>query len=389
MKKQILSVLLVLVLVVGILPIGVLAAGPNEMGLVDTYTNSDGTFQLYYGPRSSYAPSTWTGLGTIGNPAEDTTIHNVDLEEAGIIPNMLFQYTVTCVGRPYYHYCIDMPPTQYYIESFSQSGTGSIKDVYFSLEGFDDSSTYDGWPCLQLNYTGETAGDVEVVFKVNQYYNVKSQTGYCAVCGSYVSIPGISWLQTEITLHIHVNGEPSLEPAITGFEKERLLEEPAGLDLTDEISYDSEISIPSGGSVTLLYQLTVNGTAGKLFTVTDTGAKLVGSNCNATQVSQGASITGEIPTGGTSILYVTKSFTSNDVANGKVSNTASVDTSDAGGVADGEGDSTEETPATITYTLTYDANGGSGAPAPVEVAANTYYPLHDAGPATAPQHDKT
>lgn len=178
-------------------------------------------------------------------------------------------------------------------------------------------------------------------------------------------------------------------PAITGFEKERLLEEPAGLDLTDEISYDSEISIPSGGSVTLLYQLTVNGTAGKPFTVTDTGAKLVGSNCNAAQVSQGASITGEIPTGGTAILYVTKSFTSNDVANGKVSNTASVDTSDAGGVADGEGDSTEETPATITYTLTYDANGGSGAPAPVEVAANTYYPLHDAGPATAPQHDKT
>ena len=178
-------------------------------------------------------------------------------------------------------------------------------------------------------------------------------------------------------------------PAITGFEKERLLEEPAGLDLTDEISYDSEISIPSGGSVTLLYQLTVNGTAGKPFTVTDTGAKLVGSNCNAAQVSQGASITGEIPTGGTAILYVTKSFTSNDVANGKVSNTASVDTSDAGGVADGEGDSTEETPATITYTLTYDANGGSGAPAPVEVAANTYYPLHDAGPTTAPQHDKT
>ena len=42
-----------------------------------------------------------------------------------------------------------------------------------------------------------------------------------------------------------------------------------------------------------------------------------------------------------------------------------------------------------TYTLTYDANGGSGAPDSVQVAENTTYPLSTQGPTTPPEHTTT
>lgn len=42
-----------------------------------------------------------------------------------------------------------------------------------------------------------------------------------------------------------------------------------------------------------------------------------------------------------------------------------------------------------TYTLTYNANGGSGEPDPVQVAENTTYPLSTQGPTTPPTHTTT
>lgn len=140
------------------------------------------------------------------------------------------------------------------------------------------------------------------------------------------------------------------EPAITGFTKELMDSAPDGVTIPDGITYPTgdKVTIPADGSVTLLYKLTVTGKPGASFTITDNGATLVGSDCGATQTSAGAAITGQISGSGesaTAILYVTKTFTADNIEDGKVKNSATVETEDEGGLADGVGDATAETPA--------------------------------------------
>ncbi len=75
------------------------------------------------------------------------------------------------------------------------------------------------------------------------------------------------------------------------------------------------VKIPTDGSATLLYKITVTGTPGKNYVVTDTGAQWVG----------GSVMTGTIPETGTANIYVKRSFTSGDInGDGHVVNTAKV-----------------------------------------------------------------
>lgn len=136
------------------------------------------------------------------------------------------------------------------------------------------------------------------------------------------SIPVIFTVKCTIT-------PPPADPAIRGFTKVRLTSIPDEDDITwvegfdkNSINTDANVVIPNGGSVTLLYQLTITGDEGANFVVTDEGATLVGSNCNATQ--NGNTILGTIPTGGIAALYVTKTFDADDITEGKLTNSASV-----------------------------------------------------------------
>ena len=109
------------------------------------------------------------------------------------------------------------------------------------------------------------------------------------------------------------------EMAITGFEKELVNEQskvPQGIDTTGIIFPGSgSVKIPTDGSATLLYKITVTGTPGKNYVVTDTGAQWVG----------GSVMTGTIPETGTANIYVKRSFTSGDINDdGYVVNTAKV-----------------------------------------------------------------
>ena len=98
--------------------------------------------------------------------------------------------------------------------------------------------------------------------------------------------------------------------------------------------------------MTLLYKLTVTGKPGANFTITDADATLVDSNCGATQDTDTHKITGSIPDSEQAILYVTKTFTADNIEDGKVKNSATVGTGDEGGVDSGvENPATEETPA--------------------------------------------
>ena len=125
--------------------------------------------------------------------------------------------------------------------------------------------------------------------------------------------------------------QPAPAPEITDIQKERLTAMPGGavLNLPDGITVEyGPVSFPADApdtaEVTLLYQITVTGTGGAAFALTDEGAVLVGSDCGAVQAADGV-ITGTIAdTASAAVLYVIKTFTKADAANGRLTNSASV-----------------------------------------------------------------
>ena len=153
--------------------------------------------------------------------------------------------------------------------------------------------------------------------------------------------------------------DPGDDYAITGLDKELVdteeeknAAETAGITLTDyDFPTDGKVIIPENGSVTLLYAITVTGEAGADFTVTDTGADLVSATgVEVSEGSDGNTFSGTIPEGADSItFYVSRAFTAKDLTgeagNQVLTNSATVTTTEMGGVdSDGDED-TEETPA--------------------------------------------
>ena len=144
---------------------------------------------------------------------------------------------------------------------------------------------------------------------------------------------------------------PPTDPAIRGFTKERLTSIPDDITWIDgfdknSINTDANVVIPNGGSVTLLYKLTITGDEGANFVVTDEGATLVGSNCGAVQDAETGKISGTIPAESTSVnIYVTKTFTAGDIASDMLTNTASVEAGDDTDLGSGVGDAEASTPA--------------------------------------------
>lgn len=132
-------------------------------------------------------------------------------------------------------------------------------------------------------------------------------------------------------------------PGINSFEKSLVnsaTEIPAGVNVTG-IAYpvNGTVNVPGDGSVTLLYKITVTGTADAKYKVEDDGATWVG----------GANMEGTLPgSAGTSSsvdIYVTKSFTKSDIKDGHLENTANVTPGKGNNSSDS---STESTPATST-----------------------------------------
>ena len=134
--------------------------------------------------------------------------------------------------------------------------------------------------------------------------------------------------------------------AITGFEKDLVDAEKADGALTSDvdtaIANDVEIEnagftipasekdfvvIPNGGSVKLLYSITVTGQSKTVFKVTDDGAKLVSS---AVQVTEDNGVfTGTIPENKDSVtFYVSKEFNKDNIPNNKLTNTAKIELGD-------------------------------------------------------------
>ena len=96
-------------------------------------------------------------------------------------------------------------------------------------------------------------------------------------------------------------------------------------------------------SVTLLYKLTVTGAKDANFTITDESATLVSG-----------SLTGTIPEAGNVDVYVSRTFSANDIKNGYLVNTATIAPNDDNltKVDDGKSEATAKTPATKPETPT-------------------------------------
>lgn len=118
------------------------------------------------------------------------------------------------------------------------------------------------------------------------------------------------------------------------------------------------VNVPKNGKVTLLYGITVTGTAGESFTVKDTGAVPAPNADDVIEIDADGNFTGTIPESGSITFYVERVFTADDieVVDGKdcLINKATI----VGDVTPGEEDDDEIVPAATGYSLTYEANGG-------------------------------
>ena len=130
---------------------------------------------------------------------------------------------------------------------------------------------------------------------------------------------------------------------------------------------DETVIIPAGGSVTLLYSITVTGGDEAVdFEVEDKDTTLIPSRAEVTQDETTGIYSGTIPANDSVTFYVSKTFTGDDLKNGKLVNHASVDGADDETTVDPDPDVDEEvdaveavgiTPADITI---YEGGNGYG-----------------------------
>ena len=182
-------------------------------------------------------------------------------------------------------------------------------------------------------------------------------------------------LNRPTTLTVQHNGSPvkihfpipagKVTYSLTGFNKELVTEADNFSNPPEGVTIPANTTDPvvvSGEGVTLLYKITVKGDKGAKFTVTDDGATLVSPKDDTITPGDNSTFSGTVGDGGTTVFYVSKNFTQENIeTNGdtkSVSNIATIAHGDnAKGPADDKKTQTVTTPAKEpdpqTYTVTY------------------------------------
>ena len=190
-------------------------------------------------------------------------------------------------------------------------------------------------------------------------------------------------LNTPTILTVQHNGSPVQIPfpipagkvtySLTDFDKALVTEDNKPSFDTDGFTIPANTTDPvvvSGEGVTLLYKITVEGNPGAKFTVTDDGATLV-SPKDDTITANNSPFSGTVGNTGTTVFYVSKQFTQDNIVESgdkkTVSNTATIAHGDnANGPADDKKTQTVITPAKEpdpqTYTVTYQWKEGMEVP---------------------------
>ena len=190
-------------------------------------------------------------------------------------------------------------------------GSYRLEDDTFSVSDVDSKDmtatvTVNGAPYVDI--IDKTYGDHSVSNPATQEVDVKYENDTWTLADG-------STAPKVLTFYATCNGTtPTPEPSVTNVEKE-LVEAPIkGFDNADAYTYpeNGKVTIPDGGTVTLLYSITVNGNAGTNFTVTDAGAELVksaGTGTDITYDKENSTFSGTIPDGAESVtFYVSKEF---------------------------------------------------------------------------------
>ena len=179
---------------------------------------------------------------------------------------------------------------------------------------------------IEVSDVDSTTNTATVTVKGQPYANLL-ENGPHSISGSATQTVEVkyvdgSWTLADgspapkvLTFYATCNGTtPTPEPSVTNVDKE-LVEAPIeGFDNADAYTYpeNGKVTIPDGGTVTLLYSITVNGNAGTNFTVTDAGAELVksaGTGTDITYDKENSTFSGTIPDGAESVtFYVSKEF---------------------------------------------------------------------------------
>ena len=178
-------------------------------------------------------------------------------------------------------------------------------------------------------------------------------------------------LNQPTTLTVQHNGSPVQIPfpipagkvtySLTDFEKALVTNQnkPDGLTIPEGVTIPATVPVViSDEGVTLLYKITVNGDKGAKFTVRDAGATLVSPN--TITPGDNSTFSGTVGDGGTTVFYVSKYFTQDNIETSgdtkSVSNTATIAPGDNAKGPDND-TATENTPAKEpdpqTYTVTY------------------------------------
>ena len=198
-------------------------------------------------------------------------------------------------------------------------GSYRLEDTTFSVSNVDSTDmtaivTVDGAPYVDI--IDKTYGDHSVSNPATQAVEVKYENDTWTLADG-------STAPKVLTFYATCNGTtPTPEPSVTSVDKE-LVEAPIkGFDNADAYTYpeNGKVTIPDGGTVTLLYSITVNGNAGTNFTVTDAGAELVksaGTGTDITYDKENSTFSGTIPDGAESVtFYVSKEFDADALTQG-------------------------------------------------------------------------
>ena len=227
--------------------------------------------------------------------------------------------------------------TDYGVESFtiediSVNGTASnTNPIYAENEWKDEGSYY---------YVYNVSRDpVEVIPENhNDRVEVADITGitvYGKLNGSDYSqfIPVSELSITEVQNNVVV--ELRVREKLDGVTKELVTTSDVSAPSVEGVTIPDigeTVAVPENGGVTLMYKISVFGDAGAAYNVTDENATVV----------NGDSLQGTIDSSRVAVIYVTKTFTADDITNGCLTNNATVVPGDNSTLGTDDGDNDAE-----------------------------------------------
>lgn len=246
-----------------------------------------------------------------------------------------------------------------------------VSTTYTIIHEYYTNGERDGFT-KQENISGKNVGDVvkvDDIDKILKYTKNGVENTYAytqANKGTANNSPNgytIGDVITELTLgkdgNIIVlrydrNVTPPVTPSLSSLQKQRLTEAPDGVTVPAGINYDNTVVFvgDNASNVTLLYKLIVTGTEGAAYKVTDENATWVGGDPLVDTIADGKT---------EAVIYVAKTFTKGDVANGKLVNNATLESNDNNTTGPDNGEASGEAGAKKQYNviINFTTDGGA------------------------------